>query len=170
MKLYNHVTPRLSDLEERRLSRPSPRVAAAADTRRAFRASGSDPQAKRRTRPGPHDLLRSACLDKPAYTISTYFSRIGNGAFLHPGQRRLISLREGARLQSFPDHVRFFGPRRAQYESIGNAVPPLLGYAVGCTLPRGAVADLFAGAGVCLSALALQVTKPYMRPTARHTP
>ena len=85
--------------------------------------------------------------DAPSYTVNTYFSRIGNGCFIHPTQRRLISLREGARLQSFPDHVRFIGPRRAQYEQIGNAVPPLLGYAVGRTLPQGSVADLFAGAG-----------------------
>lgn len=85
--------------------------------------------------------------DAPSYTVSTYFSRTGNGCFLHPTQRRLISLREGARLQSFPDRVRFLGPRRAQYEQIGNAVPPILGYAVGRTLPGGSVADLFAGAG-----------------------
>ena len=85
--------------------------------------------------------------DAPSYTINTYFSRIGNGCFLHPSQRRLISLREGARLQSFPDYVKFSGPRRAQYEQVGNAVPPLLGYAIGRTLQQGSVADLFSGAG-----------------------
>jgi DNA (cytosine-5)-methyltransferase 1 len=85
--------------------------------------------------------------EAPSYTINTYFSRIGNGCFLHPDQLRLVSLREGARLQAFPDRVRFTGPRRAQYEQVGNAVPPLLGYAVGRTLPPGTVADLFAGAG-----------------------
>ena len=85
--------------------------------------------------------------DKPAYTINTYFSRIGNGAFLHPGELRLISLREGARLQSFPDDIVVDGPRRAQYEQIGNAVPPLLAHAVASSLPQGATADLFCGAG-----------------------
>lgn len=85
--------------------------------------------------------------DMPSYTINTYFSRIGNGCFIHPTQPRLISLREGARLQSFPDDVIFHGPRRAQYEQIGNAVPPLLGYAIARTLQKGAVADLFSGAG-----------------------
>ena len=106
-------------------------------------------QIKRRSEKGIvhttyYGRLRS---DAPSYTVNTYFSRIGNGCFLHPTQRRLISLREGARLQSFPDSVRFLGPRRAQYEQIGNAVPPILGYAVGRTLPQGSVADLFAGAG-----------------------
>jgi DNA (cytosine-5)-methyltransferase 1 len=83
----------------------------------------------------------------PAYTINTYFSRIGNGCFIHPTQPRLISLREGARLQSFPDSTRFLGPRRAQYEQVGNAVPPLLAYAVARTLKPGAAVDLFCGAG-----------------------
>lgn len=85
--------------------------------------------------------------DMPSYTVNTYFSRIGNGCFIHPTQPRMISLREGARLQSFTDDVRFHGPRRAQYEQIGNAVPPLLGHAVARTLRQGAVADLFCGAG-----------------------
>jgi DNA (cytosine-5)-methyltransferase 1 len=85
--------------------------------------------------------------DRPSYTINTYFSRIGNGCFVHPSQTRLISLREGARLQSFPDAVRFHGSRRAQYEQIGNAVPPLLSYAVARTLAPRKVADLFSGAG-----------------------
>ncbi len=84
---------------------------------------------------------------EPSYTINTYFSRMGNGCFIHPTQTRLISLREGARLQSFPDAVNFSGSRRAQYEQIGNAVPPLLSHAVARTLEPGQVADLFCGAG-----------------------
>ena len=41
--------------------------------------------------------------DKPSYTISTYYNRVGNGCNLHPSQNRVISTREAARLQSFPD-------------------------------------------------------------------
>jgi DNA (cytosine-5)-methyltransferase 1 len=85
--------------------------------------------------------------DAPSYTVNTYFSRVGNGCFIHPSQDRLISLREGARLQSFEDKVRFHGSKRAKYEQIGNAVPPLLSYAVAGTLQGGQVADLFSGAG-----------------------
>lgn len=85
--------------------------------------------------------------DAPAYTISTFFSRSGNGCFVHPEQQRLISAREAARLQSFPDTFVFTGPQRAVAAQIGNAVPPLLGAAVGEVLPGETVVDLFAGAG-----------------------
>jgi DNA (cytosine-5)-methyltransferase 1 len=85
--------------------------------------------------------------DAPSYTINTYFSRIGNGCFIHPSQDRLISMREGARLQSFQDRVRFHGSKRSRYEQIGNAVPPLLSYAVAQTLEPGQAVDLFSGAG-----------------------
>ena len=47
--------------------------------------------------------------DLPSYTINTYFNRPGNGTFIHPEQNRLISMREAARLQSFPDRFRFLG-------------------------------------------------------------
>lgn len=83
----------------------------------------------------------------PAYTISTYFNRPGNGCFIHPEEGRLITVREAARLQSFPDHYRFSGMGRAKYLQVGNAVPPLLAFAIaGCYSP-GSVLDLFCGAG-----------------------
>lgn len=85
--------------------------------------------------------------DKPAYTISTYFNRPGNGCFIHPSADRLITVREAARLQSFPDHYRFSGSLRQRCVQVGNAVPPLLAYQIARCLPRGPVVDLFAGAG-----------------------
>ncbi|MFX0046246.1 MAG: DNA (cytosine-5-)-methyltransferase [Candidatus Hermodarchaeota archaeon] len=83
----------------------------------------------------------------PSYTINTYFNRPGNGTFIHPTQDRLISQREAARLQSFPDRFRFMGSTTSIYKQIGNAVPPLLARAIGSLIPRGEVVDLFAGAG-----------------------
>ncbi|MBD3406926.1 MAG: DNA (cytosine-5-)-methyltransferase [Candidatus Lokiarchaeota archaeon] len=83
----------------------------------------------------------------PSYTISTYFNRPGNGTFIHPFQDRLISLREGARLQSFSDSYRFLGSQSSMYKQIGNAVPPLLARSIGNSIPRGLVVDVFAGAG-----------------------
>ncbi len=83
----------------------------------------------------------------PSYTINTYFNRPGNGTFIHPSQDRLISQREAARLQSFPDRFRFLGSTTSIYKQIGNAVPPLLAKAIGAQIPRGDVVDLFAGAG-----------------------
>jgi DNA (cytosine-5)-methyltransferase 1 len=85
--------------------------------------------------------------DRPAYTISTYFNRPGNGCFIHPIASRLITVREAARLQSFPDAYRFSGNGRSRYIQVGNAVPPLLAFQIAREIPRGPIVDLFAGAG-----------------------
>ena len=89
--------------------------------------------------------------DKPSYTIATYFNRVGNGCNLHPEQNRVMSNREAARFQSFPDDFIFQGSKTSQYKQIGNAVPPLLARLVSSLikphLDSYNFVDLFAGCG-----------------------
>lgn len=61
-------------------------------------------------------------------TILTNFDNPRN--YVHPSQNRPLSVREVARLQSFPDDFIFYGTLKEQYTLIGNAVPPLLAKAV----------------------------------------
>jgi DNA-cytosine methyltransferase len=87
----------------------------------------------------------------PSYTITTYFNRPGNGAYIHPEQDRVISAREAARLQSFPDNFVFHGSKTSLCKQIGNAVPPILAYFIAKQIKKtqkvNNVIDLFCGAG-----------------------
>lgn len=64
------------------------------------------------------------------------------GSFFHPTQDRVISVREAARIQSFPDTYKFEGKTTQQYEQVGNAVPPLLGKVVGDEI-RNMIKEVF---------------------------
>jgi len=68
--------------------------------------------------------------DRPAYTITCRAGNVTCGAFTHPQADRALSVREAARIQTFPDTFRFVGSLSDRYRQIGNAVPPLLAEAV----------------------------------------
>lgn len=69
--------------------------------------------------------------DEPAPTITARFDSFSRGRFGHPELDRTITLREGARLQTFPDSFEFIGTKVSVARQIGNAVPPVLGEVVG---------------------------------------
>ncbi len=68
--------------------------------------------------------------DEISVTITTRFDTPSSGKFTHPFLDRAITVREAARIQSFPDSFRFVGNKGSQMKQVGNAVPPLLAGAI----------------------------------------
>ena len=68
--------------------------------------------------------------EEPSNTLRTCFQNPSKGRYIHPEQDRVITIREGARLQTIPDAWSFVGARTRIVRQIGNAVPPLLGRSI----------------------------------------
>lgn len=68
--------------------------------------------------------------DEISATITTRFDTPSSGKFTHPFLNRAITVREAARIQSFPDNFIFVGNKGSQMKQVGNAVPPLLASAI----------------------------------------
>lgn len=65
-------------------------------------------------------------VNKPSVTITTRFDTPSSGQFTHPYLNRAVTVREAARIQSFPDTFIFYGNKTSQMKQVGNAVPPIL--------------------------------------------
>lgn len=79
---------------------------------------------------GSTDLMGRLRWDAPALTIRTQFLKPEKGCYLHPEAHRSITVREGARLQTFPDDFRFVGSVFQVVKQIGNAVPVELAHQI----------------------------------------
>lgn len=75
------------------------------------------------------DKYRKLRWDAAAGTVTAHLAK-DCYTHIHPGQPRTVSIREAARLQSFPDSFRFFGNLGDRYRQIGNAVPPLMAWGI----------------------------------------
>lgn len=123
-KLWNHVAPALSKVLLERISyvpeggnwRDIPRRLLPSGMKRA----GETDHTKRYGR-----LSRSGLCCTILTKCDPHW-----GSYVHPLEDRALSVRESARLQSFPDRFKFLGYRSDQHQQIGNAVPPLMAAAV----------------------------------------
>jgi DNA (cytosine-5)-methyltransferase 1 len=75
------------------------------------------------------DKYKKLVWNRPAWTVTAHLSK-DCYTHIHPRQARTISVREAARLQSFPDRFRFFGNMGERFRQIGNAVPPLMAWGI----------------------------------------
>jgi DNA (cytosine-5)-methyltransferase 1 len=129
--LANHYATRLSPQNLARIEALAP-----GEDWRALPRHLLPPSMQRAHRKDHTRRFRRMKWDGVARAIITRFRDPKSGEYIHPEQHRTISIREAARIQSFPDWFAFSGNLGDQYNQVGNAVPPLLARAVARELKK----------------------------------
>lgn len=148
-QILNHITFKLSDLDLEMI-KPVPQGGSWKDIPKETVEKSS--RLLRICKTGGRTTLYGRIdYTKPSYTITTYFNRPGNGTYVHPIHDRVISVREAARFQSFPDSYMFCGNKSDMLKQVGNAVPVLMAFGIGKNICKKTgcctSVDLFSGAG-----------------------
>jgi DNA (cytosine-5)-methyltransferase 1 len=119
-KVHDHITRPVREDDEIafQLMDATTRYSDLPEEMRRYRADIFDDKYKRLNE---HGLSR---------TITAHIAKDGYW-YIHPNENRTLTVREAARLQTFPDRFRFAGPPSAAFRQIGNAVPPMLGERIG---------------------------------------
>ena len=119
-KVFDHITRPVREDD----------AAAFAQMDHTTRYSDLDPSLKRYRDDIFDDKYKRLDENDLSRTITAHIAKDGYW-YIHPHQDRTLSVREAARLQTFPDWFRFAGPPSSAFRQIGNAVPPALGEALG---------------------------------------
>lgn len=131
--LYNHVATKHSSTTLKRLSMIPPN---------AGKEVLPKDQITKSIYSGTWTRMRK---DEISTTITTRFDTPSSGKFTHPFLNRAITVREAARIQSFPDTYRFIGSKSSQMKQVGNAVPPLLAAAIAKVIMKDILEDSING-------------------------
>jgi DNA (cytosine-5)-methyltransferase 1 len=122
-----HLWPEPSSLALRRFKR----IPQGGDWRDVFRRAPHDcPPSWRSLGTHATDIWGRVKLGQPSNTLKSRFQNPSLGRYIHPYEHRVISLREGARVQGIPDSWILYGMREAVVRQIGNGVPLQLGTAI----------------------------------------
>ncbi|MGH9022314.1 MAG: DNA (cytosine-5-)-methyltransferase, partial [Acidimicrobiia bacterium] len=92
-----------------------------------------DPKLRRYKADTFDDKYKRLGWDERSRSITAHIAKDGYW-YIHPEEHRTLTVREAARIQTFPDYYRFAGSRSHAFQQIGNAVPPLLGQAAATAL------------------------------------
>lgn len=115
-KVYNHVVPRTREIALRRFQVIKP----------GENFHSLSKEMKENTYTNAERTQNTVYLrlnyNEPSGTVIN----VRKSMWIHPELDRAVSIREAARLQTFPDSFRFYGPKDSEYQQVGNAVPPML--------------------------------------------